>query len=401
MPNSAVEQTSPPQINFLIFVILGAIGALTPLAIDMYLPAMPTIAKDLGVVEGAVQITLTAYTAGFAIGQLIHGPLADSYGRRPVLLLGVLFFGIASVVSATTTGIEALTWVRTAQGFAGAAAAVIIQAVVRDMFDREDFARAMSFVTLVMTVAPLVAPMVGGHVAVWFGWRAIFWILAGFAAIVILLVVWKIPETLSAEKRQPLRFRTTMRNYFRLCANPTAMGLIFSGAFSFSGMFAFLTAGSFVYIDIYGVRPDQFGYLFGLNIIAMIIMTSINGRLVKKVGSHNMLRFGLAVQLIAGLGLFVGWLLDLGLWGTVPFVVMFIGTISTIGSNSMGLLLSGYPTMAGTASSLAGTLRFGTGSIVGAIVAFMPGGATWPMVTTMTACSVLSAALYWIFGRKA
>ncbi|KGY07811.1 Bcr/CflA family multidrug efflux MFS transporter [Vibrio sp. MarTm2] len=401
MPNSAVEQTSTPQINFLIFVILGAIGALTPLAIDMYLPAMPTIAKDLGVAEGAVQITLTAYTAGFAIGQLIHGPLADSYGRRPVLLLGVLFFGIASVVSATTTGIEALTWVRTAQGFAGAAAAVIIQAVVRDMFDREDFARAMSFVTLVMTVAPLVAPMVGGHVAVWFGWRAIFWILAGFAAIVILLVVWKIPETLSEEKRQPLRFRTTMRNYFRLCANPTAMGLIFSGAFSFSGMFAFLTAGSFVYIDIYGVRPDQFGYLFGLNIIAMIIMTSINGRLVKKVGSHNMLRFGLAVQLIAGLGLFVGWLLDLGLWGTVPFVVMFIGTISTIGSNSMGLLLSGYPTMAGTASSLAGTLRFGTGSIVGAIVAFMPGGATWPMVTTMTACSVLSAALYWIFGRKA
>ncbi|KHD26858.1 multidrug transporter [Vibrio caribbeanicus] len=401
MPNSAVEQTSTPQISFLIFVILGAIGALTPLAIDMYLPAMPTIAKDLGVAEGAVQITLTAYTAGFAIGQLIHGPLADSYGRRPVLLLGVLFFGIASVVSATTTGIEALTWVRTAQGFAGAAAAVIIQAVVRDMFDREDFARAMSFVTLVMTVAPLVAPMVGGHVAVWFGWRAIFWILAGFAAIVILLVVWKIPETLSEEKRQPLRFRTTMRNYFRLCANPTAMGLIFSGAFSFSGMFAFLTAGSFVYIDIYGVRPDQFGYLFGLNIIAMIIMTSVNGRLVKKVGSHNMLRFGLAVQLIAGLGLFVGWLLDLGLWGTVPFVVMFIGTISTIGSNSMGLLLSGYPTMAGTASSLAGTLRFGTGSIVGAIVAFMPGGATWPMVTTMTACSVLSAALYWIFGRKA
>jgi DHA1 family bicyclomycin/chloramphenicol resistance-like MFS transporter len=162
-----------------------------------------------------------------------------------------------------------------------------------------------------------------------------------------------------------------------------------------------LTAGSFVYIDIYGVQPDQFGYLFGLNIVAMIIMTSINGRLVKKVGSHNMLRFGLTVQLIAGIGLFVGWMLDLGLWGTVPFVVMFIGTLSTIGSNSMGLLLSGYPTMAGTASSLAGTLRFGIGSLVGAIVAIMPGGVTWPMITVMTACSILSAAFYWIFGRKA
>lgn len=401
MSSSAIEQSKAPQINFLLFLILGAIGALTPLAIDMYLPAMPTIARDLGVAEGAVQITLTAYTAGFAIGQLIHGPLADSYGRRPVLILGVLFFGIASLVSATTTGIEALTWVRTAQGFAGAAAAVIIQAVVRDMFDREDFARAMSFVTLVITIAPLVAPMIGGHVAVWFGWRAIFWILAIFSVVVIALVFWKIPETLTAEKKQPLRFGTTMRNYFRLCANPVAMGLILSGAFSFSGMFAFLTAGSFVYIDIYGVRPDHFGYLFGLNIVAMIIMTSINGRLVKKVGSHAMLRFGLTVQLIAGLGLFITWLLDLGLWGTVPFVVLFIGTLSTIGSNSMGLLLSGYPTMAGTASSLAGTLRFGIGSIIGAVVAMLPGGATWPMITVMSACSVLSAAFYWKFGRKA
>lgn len=401
MSERALQQTSAPQISFLLFLVLGAIGALTPLAIDMYLPAMPTIARDLGVAEGAVQITLTAYTAGFAIGQLIHGPLADSYGRRPVLILGVLFFGIASVVSATTTGIEALTWVRTAQGFAGAAAAVIIQAVVRDMFDREDFARAMSFVTLVITIAPLIAPMIGGYVAVWFGWRAIFWILAGFSVVVIALVLWKIPETLTDDNKQPFRLRNTLRNYVKLSKNPVAMGLIFSGAFSFAGMFAFLTAGSFVYIDIYGVRPEQFGYLFGLNIIAMIIMTSINGRLVKKVGSHAMLRFGLLVQLIAGVGLFVNWLLDAGLWGTVVFVVMFIGTLSTIGSNTMGLLLSGYPTMAGTASSLAGTLRFGTGSVIGVVVAMMPGGATWPMITVMSACSVISAACYWKFGRKA
>ncbi|MGC9459960.1 Bcr/CflA family multidrug efflux MFS transporter, partial [Vibrio genomosp. F10] len=232
-------------------------------------------------------------------------------------------------------------------------------------FDRDDFARAMSFVTLVMTIAPLLAPMIGGHLAIWFGWRSIFWVLAVFAVVVILLVVWKIPETLPVEKRHPLRLGTTIRNYLGLFRNPTAMGLIFSGAFSFAGMFAFLTGGSFVYIDIYGVRPDQFGYLFGLNIVAMIIMTSINGRLVKRVGSHAMLRFGLVIQLIAGIGLLGSWLLDLGLWGTVPFVVLFIGTISTIGSNTMGLLLSGYPNMAGTASSLAGTLRFGTGSIIG------------------------------------
>ncbi|MDN3698489.1 Bcr/CflA family multidrug efflux MFS transporter [Vibrio sp. 03-59-1] len=398
---TSVNPNEPPKLGLLLFLILGAIGALTPLAIDMYLPAMPTIAKDLGVSAGAVQITLTAYTAGFAFGQLLHGPLADSFGRRPVLIIGVLFFGIAAVVSATTTGIEALTYVRTAQGFAGAAAAVVIQALVRDMFDREDFARTMSFITLVMTIAPLVAPMVGGYLALWFGWRSIFWVLAIFAALVIAAVFWKIPETLPVEKRQPLRFRTTIRNYARLFKNPVAMGLIFSGAFSFAGMFAFLTAGAFVYIDIYGVRPDHFGYLFGMNIIAMILMTSINGRMVKKVGSHNMLRFALTIQLLAGVGLFAGWALDLGLWGIVPFVVLFIGTLSTIGSNSMGLLLSGYPKMAGTASSLAGTLRFGTGSAVGALVAMFPSTTAVPMILVMTACSVLSALLYWTLGKKA
>ncbi|MEZ8884523.1 Bcr/CflA family multidrug efflux MFS transporter [Vibrio sp. 10N.222.54.F6] len=398
---SQSSQLETPQLGLVLFLILGAIGALTPLAIDMYLPAMPTIAKDLGVTAGEVQITLTAYTAGFALGQLLHGPLADSYGRKPVLLIGVFLFAIASMVSATTHGIEALTYIRTAQGFAGAAAAVIIQAVVRDMFDREDFARTMSFVTLVMTVAPLVAPMIGGYLALWFGWRSIFWVLAIFAVIVILAVSMKIPETLPAENRQPLRFKTTIRNYARLCKNPTAMGLIFSGAFSFSGMFALLTAGSFVYIDVYGVRPDLFGYLFGLNIVAMILMTTINGRIVKKVGSHTMLRAALVIQLLAGVGLLVGWALDLGLWGIVPFVMLFIGTISTIGSNSMGLLLSGYPNMAGTASSLAGTLRFGTGSVVGAIVAMLPSDSAGSMAMVMAACAVMSALLYWTLGKKA
>ncbi len=398
--NTASTNHDASKISFILFIVLGAIGALTPLAIDMYLPAMPAIAKDLGVSAGSVQITLTAYTAGFAIGQLLHGPLADSYGRRPVMLIGIALFAIASLVSATTNGIDALTYVRTAQGFAGAAAAVVIQAVVRDMFDREDFARAMSFVTLVITLAPLAAPMIGGYLAVWFGWRSIFWVLAGFAFIVILMVFWKIPETLSEDNRQPLHLRSTLRNYLNLCRTRKAMGLIFAGAFSFSGMFAFLTAGSFVYIDLYGVSPSEFGYLFGLNIIAMIAMTMLNGRLVKKVGSHAMLRFGLFVQLLAGFGLFLGWLMDWGLWGTVPFVVMFVGTISTIGSNSMALLLSGYPRMAGTASSLAGTLRFGTGSVVGVVVAAMPGGVAWPMVFVMSACSVLSATFYWTLGRK-
>ncbi len=395
-----MTQGQTTQLSLLMFIILGAIGALTPLAIDMYLPAMPSIAKELGVDAGAVQITLTTYTAGFAIGQLLHGPLSDSFGRRPILIIGIALFAVGSVVCAVTTDIESLKYVRAAQGFSGAAAAVIIQAVVRDMFDKEDFARTMSFITLVMMVAPLIAPMLGGHLAEWFGWRSIFWVLTLVSVLVITAVLWKIPETLAPEKRQPFRLKTTMQNYLRLCTNPVAVGLIFSGAFSFSGMFAFLTAGSFVYIDIYGVEPSHFGYLFGLNIICLTIMTSVNGRIVKKMGSKWMLAFGISVQLIAGIALFFGWLADIGLWGIVPFIMLYIGMMSTIGSNSMALLLTNYPSMAGTASSLAGTLRFGTGSVVGVIVAMLPSDSAWPMILVMTLCAVFSAILYWFLGRK-
>ena len=330
----------------------------------------------------------------------MHGPLSDSYGRRPILIIGVFFFGLASIVCATTSDIESLKVIRAAQGFAGAAAAVIIQAVVRDMFEREDFARTMSFITLVTMLAPLAAPMLGGHLAEWFGWRSIFWVLTLVSGVVIAAILWKIPETLAPENRQELRLRTTLQNYFRLFTNPAAFGLMFAGAFSFAGMFAFITAGSFVYIDIYGVGITQFGYLFALNVVGLLTMTSINGRIVKKMGSRWMLGFAITVQLLAGIGLFFGWLADIGLWGIVPFVMCYMSMMSTVGSNSMAILLSTYPSMAGTASSLAGTLRFGTGSIIGVIVAMLPSDSAWPMILVMSMCAVCTACLYWFMGRK-
>ncbi|MDA9556055.1 Bcr/CflA family multidrug efflux MFS transporter [Vibrio sp.] len=384
-----------------LFLILGAISALTPFAIDMYLPSMPTIAKDLNVEASAVQFTLTAYTLGFAFGQVINGPLADSYGRRPVLLIGSCLFTVAAVMSAMSTGIEELTLIRVLQGFAGAASAVIIQALTRDLFDKEDFARAMSFVTLVMMVAPLIAPMIGGYFAVWFGWRSIFWFLAAYAFIVVILIAFKIPETLKEENKQPLRFKTIIRNFVRLIRNPVAFGIIMTGAFSFSGMFVFLTTGSFVYIGVFGVTPEVFGYLFGLNVLTLVVMTLINGRFVKKVGSHTMLRFGLTIKAISALGLFSAWGFDWGLWGIVPFVMLYIGTLSTIGSNTSGLLLSSYPHMAGTAASLSGSLRFGIGGAIGGLVALLPTYEIWPMVLTMSLCAVISILFYFTLGRKA
>lgn len=393
---------NPPQqqLTFLLILVLGAIAALTPLAIDMYLPAMPEIARDLAVTPGQVQTTLAAYTAGFAIGQLIHGPISDSYGRRPVLIIGIAFFLVGAIVSALAVDIQTLTYIRAAQGFCGAAAAVVIQALVRDMFDREDFARTMSFITLVMTVAPLAAPMMGGYLAVWFGWRSIFWLLAAFAVLVIVLVMALIPETLAMDKRPPLRIGSTLRNYMKILRSGKSVGYIFASGFSFAGMFSFLTAGSFVYIDYYGVSVQNFGYLFGLNVVCLIVMTTINGKFVRKMGSERMLKIGLLIQLAAGIALIFGQVFDWGLWGTVIPVVFFVGTISIVGSNSMACVLSTYPELAGTASSLAGTMRFGTGTVVGGIVAAIPVHSAWPMTGAMAVCAILSALFYWGLAKK-
>ncbi|GAL07138.1 MFS family multidrug transport protein [Photobacterium aphoticum] len=211
----------------------------------------------------------------------------------------------------------------------------------------------------------------------------------------------KIPETLPVERRLPFHLGSTLRNYVKMLTTKQAVGLIFCSGFSFAGMFTFLTVGAFVYIDLYHVSTEDFGLLFGLNVVCLILMTSINGRLVKKMGSHWMLRFGLTVQFIAGVGLVCGQVFNLGLWGVVIPVMLFVGTISIIGSNTMACLLGKYPHMAGTASSLAGTMRFGTGTVIGGMVAMMPDDTVWPMALTMATCATLSAGFYWLLSRNA
>ena len=384
---------------FGLIFILGLLSMLMPLAIDMYLPSMPTIARDFGVTEGDVQMTLNSYLIGFAAGQLVYGPMADALGRKPVILGGTLIFALASAGCAMSQDIGTFIGMRGLHGFAAAAASVVINALMRDMFTKDEFSRSMSFVVLVMTVAPLLAPIMGGMMMLWFSWHAIFWTIMIAALIAALLVLFFIRETLPKERRQPFRLRIMLGQFVTLFRQKRVLCYMVASGFSFAGMFSFLSAGSFVYIQLYGLTELEFGYCFALNIVFLFIMTTINSRYVRRFGALNMLRTGLVVQLLAGCWLVLAASADLGFVALMIGVACYVGNIAMITSNAMAVILDDYPHMAGTASSLAGVLRFGIGAGVGAVVASFNMTTVWPMVGSMALCILIAASLV-LYARR-
>jgi DHA1 family bicyclomycin/chloramphenicol resistance-like MFS transporter len=380
-------------------IILGLLAMLMPLSIDMYLPALPVIAGQFGVPAGSAQMTLSTYILGFALGQLLYGPMADSIGRKPVILGGTLIFAAAAVACALAQSIDQLITMRFFHGLAAAAASVVINALMRDIYPREEFSRMMSFVMLVTTIAPLLAPMIGGAVLVWFSWHMIFWILAVAGLLVSVMIAFFIRETLPPERRQPFHLRTTVGNFASLFRHKRVLSYMLASGFSFAGMFSFLSAGPFVYIEINHVSPQDFGYYFALNIVFLFLMTIINGRFVRRVGALKMFRGGLWVQFVMALWMVITALLGVGFWSLVVGVAAFVGCVSLVSSNAMAVILDEFPHMAGTASSLAGTFRFGIGAIVGTLLSMSAFNSAWPMIWSITFCAT-SSILFYLYASR-
>ena len=395
--------TTRPHSSFSIVFILGLLAMLMPLSIDMYLPALPVIAEQFGVPAGSAQMTLSTYILGFALGQLLYGPMADSLGRKPVILGGTLVFAGAAAACAMSQSIDHLIVMRFFHGLAAAAASVVINALMRDIYPKEEFSRMMSFVMLVTTVAPLVAPMVGGAVLVWFSWHAIFWILALAALLASAMIFFFIKETLPAEHRQKFHIRTTLGNFASLFRHKRVLSYMLASGFSFAGMFSFLSAGPFVYIELNHVSPQHFGYYFALNVVFIFVLTMINSRFVRRVGALNMFRIGLWIQFVMAVWMVVTAFFDVGFWTLVIGIAAFVGCISIVSSNAMAVILDEFPHMAGTASSLAGTFRFGIGAIVGALLSLATFTSAWPMLWSIALCATGSIlfCLYASRPRKA
>lgn len=381
-------------------LILGIMAMLTPLAIDMYLPSFLAIAKELEVTPEKIQQTLVLYTFGFAIGQVFWGPIADSFGRKIPILIGTLIFALTALLLTQVNDIQHFLGLRFMQGVFGAAPAVILGALLRDLFDKNQLSKMMSMIMLVSMVAPLLAPFVGGYIAKFFHWHSIFYVLAFFGGLSCLLVAYMIPETHHKEKRIPLNLKSIVRNFVTLMRVRAVWGYLLCSAFSFSGVFVFLTSGSIVYIDLYGIAPHHFGYFFFLNMLVLIGFTLINSRFVVKFGAEKMLRLGLTIQGIAGVWLALVGILDLGFWPMVIGVAFFVGMLSIIGANAMSAILANYPHVAGTASSLIGSIRFGTGALVGFLMAFIPLHRPQPMLFGMFACIFIGLLCYYLFTYR-
>jgi len=373
---------SQQKSTFIFILTLGILSMLPPFGVDMYLPSFLEIAKDLGVSPEQVQHTLTSFAYGMAFGQLFWGPFGDSFGRKPIILVGNF------------------TALRFVQGFFGAAPVVLSGALLRDLFSKDQLSKVMSTITLVFMLAPLVAPIIGGYIVKFFHWHAIFYVISLVGLLAAALVFFIIPETHKKENRIPLRLNIIARNFLLLWKQKEVLGYMFAASFGFGGLFAFVTAGSIVYIGIYGVPVDQFGYFFMMNIVTMIFASFLNSRFVTKVGAETMLRIALTIQFLSGMWLILTALLNLGFWSMAIGVAFFVGPNPVISSNAMASALERCPQMAGTANSLIGSVRFAVGAIMGSLVASMKMDTAAPMLFTMGACIAISVLAYYFLTSR-
>ncbi|MFJ2388929.1 multidrug effflux MFS transporter [Pseudomonas koreensis] len=383
-------------MNFRTILILGALSAFGPLAIDFYLPAFPSIALAFGTDEKHVQLTLAAYFAGLSIGQLLYGPVADRFGRRLPLLVGVGLFTLASLACAYAPNLQWLIGARFVQALGGCAGMVISRAVVSDKCDAVGSAKVFSQLMLVMGLAPILAPLLGGLLVNTTGWQSIFLTLTGFSALAGLAVALGLPESLpDYVPRQPLS--GALRQYGRLFGDRVFLGHALTGGIAVAGMFSYIAGSPFVFIKLYGVPAEHFGWLFGTNAAGFILVAQVNARLLAKRGPAFLLARAVWVYLLAGVTLLgVSAMHTEALWPLLIPLFVCIASLGCILPNASACAMNGQGARAGSASALMGCLQFSVASGAASLVGILHDGSAMPMAMVISLCGLLvvSVAMY-------
>lgn len=365
---SPARTDTPAPTPWGLVILLGALTAFAPMSIDMYLPSLPTLAAELGASAGQGQATVAAFLAGMAVGQLFYGPASDRIGRRKPILFGVVLYALATIACASAGSIEALTASRFVQALGGCAGAVVARAIVRDRFDHVETARVLSLLTLVMGLAPILAPLLGGLVLQVAGWRAIFWTLLAFGVVMALAVWFRLPESRSEAVAEQARSERPIASYLALLRSRRLVGYVLAGALNGATLFTYIASSPGLLIDTYGISPAHFGWVFGLNAAGMIAAGQINRILLRwrrpdevlAVASLVAVLFGvlLCAALITGAG---------GRLGVLALLFVLLSTYGFMQGNTMAGALNADPLRAGSVSALMGAASFATGALASSL----------------------------------
>ncbi|MBO6562768.1 MAG: Bcr/CflA family multidrug efflux MFS transporter [Nisaea sp.] len=382
-------------------VLLAALAAFAPMSIDMYLPALPEIARDLAVPAREVQATLAVFLAGFSGGMLIYGPISDRFGRRPVLLAGIALFIVSSLVCMRVTEIDGLIAARLFQAIGGGAASILARTVVRDLYPPSEAASVLSLMMMLTTLAPILAPLAGAALLEFADWRAIFTTLFIFGSIAFVLVILMLPETYSHEERGSMSLLQAMGAYRHILADPPAFGLTVASASIFGGLFAYISGSSFVYIEFFGLTPGHYAMLFAANSVAIMFAAFLNSRLTKLFELKTLLNAG--VLIAAGAGLYLIALERSGMAG--PYTVLvglmaFVAMVPILGANGMAILMARYPKNAGAAAATVGSAQFGGGAVAAMAVGALHDGSAFSMCAVMGGAGLLAVIFLFGPGRK-
>lgn len=384
-----MTQESSAKVSFIMVVFLGLLTAITPLATDLYLPALPIMPGELNTTASNIQMTIGVMTFGVALGQLFGGPISDTMGRKMPLIVGNLLCVISSIICAYAPSIEILLLGRFLQGLTGSVGVVISKAIARDFASGQELTKLFALLMMVNGLAPVIAPLVGGQLLLFTTWRVIFIILAVFSAILLVgSLVFR--ESLPKEKRVTGGVGVAVKNYITLIKDKPFLGQTLIQLFAFGGFFAYISGSSFVYQNIFGLSAQEFSYLFGINSCGIVLASAISSRVSNVITAKQLLTFSLWQLTIGSLLFLVSMIFD---WSLIPVTTILFFTVCTVslfGSASFSMAMTKYGKMAGSASAILGFASMFAAGIVSPLVGIGGGHTGVPMGITMLVCAALS-----------
>lgn len=392
----------PTRRRVLYIVLLGALTALGPFTIDLYLPAFPQLESDFRTSAGMIQLTLTGTMIGFAIGQLVVGPLSDKVGRRVPLIVVTALHVLASVAAALAPDLLLLAAARVLMGIGAAAGGVVAMAIVRDLFGGQRLVIMLSRLALVSGVAPVVAPLIGSALLTVMPWRGIFVVLAAYGAVMLISALVFIPETLPRERRHDRGATTVWQRYRSVLTDRVYIGVLIIGGMTFSGLFSYLSASPFLFQQTHGLDPQAYGLLFAVNSVGVVGGVQISSRLAARFGPQWVLAVSTACLFLAGAAIIVADQAGAGFWGTVIPLWFFMTACGFTFPCVQVLALDRHGKAAGTAASLLGATNFGVAAIISPVVGLISAGSgitATTMASVMVGCAVIAILSLWVIVR--